>query len=418
MSSGEARSRTAIVLGGSVVHLPLVHEMKARGFHVVLVDYLPDPPAKAIADEHVQLSTLDKEAVLELARERKADVVINTSLDQAIPTAGYVAERLGLPAPYGYQAALDLTDKSRMKRLMLDNSIPTSRFVVIPSTGDPNSHGLGYPVMVKPADGTGSIGVERVESEADLKKCFANAAKHSRSGQVIVEEFCRGKEWNIYAFVLEGKAHRLLILEKQKILHGYDHGMQQVGSIMPAAVEGQLDRIIAAVTERIVDVFGIRNSPLLIQAMVERDRVSVIEVAARLGGTGLSTRIIQENSGFDIMGAAIDVYLGNKVNAPGAGAGNYYASNFIYAAPGVIGDVLGLEELKRDGTIEEFFVMKGPGSSVPEGMSSKNRVASFFVRSRDRGSLFERIERAVQRIDVVDSHGVSIMRKDIRLNER
>ena len=68
----------AIVLGGTVPHISLVKKLKERGFYVALLDYLDNPPAKQYADEQIKESTLNKEAVLEVAKNRKADIVIST----------------------------------------------------------------------------------------------------------------------------------------------------------------------------------------------------------------------------------------------------------------------------------------------------------------------------------------------------
>ena len=40
-----------------------------------------------------------------------------------------MAEKLGLPFPYSYETALDLTDKTRMKRIMKENGIPTAEYI-------------------------------------------------------------------------------------------------------------------------------------------------------------------------------------------------------------------------------------------------------------------------------------------------
>ena len=55
----------ALVLGGTSPHVLLVNKLHERGYYVVLVDYLSNPPAKRVADEHVQASTLDEEKVLD-----------------------------------------------------------------------------------------------------------------------------------------------------------------------------------------------------------------------------------------------------------------------------------------------------------------------------------------------------------------
>lgn len=122
--------KKALILGGTAAHKELIEQLKKRGYHTVLIDYFDNPPAKEVADEHVKISTLDKEAVLEYARNVGANLVISTSVDQANAICCYVNEKLGLPSPYCYETALDMTDKTRMKQIMKENGIPTAEYIV------------------------------------------------------------------------------------------------------------------------------------------------------------------------------------------------------------------------------------------------------------------------------------------------
>ena len=75
----EAKKPVALILGGTNPHVELVKKLKARGYYTVLVDYLPNPPAKEIADEHIQESTLDNDKVVEVAKEKQAKLIITTN---------------------------------------------------------------------------------------------------------------------------------------------------------------------------------------------------------------------------------------------------------------------------------------------------------------------------------------------------
>ena len=79
----------AIVLGGTNPHIELIKNLKKRGYYTILVDYAENPLAKDYADEHIQESSLDKEKVFKIARDRKVNLVISTCSDQANVTACY-----------------------------------------------------------------------------------------------------------------------------------------------------------------------------------------------------------------------------------------------------------------------------------------------------------------------------------------
>ena len=123
----------AMVLGGTAPHKELITQLKKRGYRTILIDYYDNPPAKEVADEHIKISTLDKERVLEVAKEKKADLVISTCVDQANAVCCYVGEKMKLPLPYNWETALDMTDKTRMKKIMKEHSIPTADYYIVES---------------------------------------------------------------------------------------------------------------------------------------------------------------------------------------------------------------------------------------------------------------------------------------------
>ena len=104
----------AIVLGGIVPHKNLLEKLKKRGYFTILIDYFENPPAAEAADLHLRESAMDKDAVLAAAKKYGAELVLCTCLDQQIGIACQVAEELGLPHPYSYEKALEVTNKEKM----------------------------------------------------------------------------------------------------------------------------------------------------------------------------------------------------------------------------------------------------------------------------------------------------------------
>ena len=58
-----------LLLGGSSFLLPVIREAHALGLSVITCDYLPENHAHKHSDEYRNVSILDKDAVLEAARE-------------------------------------------------------------------------------------------------------------------------------------------------------------------------------------------------------------------------------------------------------------------------------------------------------------------------------------------------------------
>ena len=90
-----------LMLGGSTSQICAIKKAQEMGHYVIICDYLPDNPGQYVADEFYQVSTTDKDAVLELAQKLDLDAVVCYASDPAAPTAAYVCEKLGFPTnPY------------------------------------------------------------------------------------------------------------------------------------------------------------------------------------------------------------------------------------------------------------------------------------------------------------------------------
>lgn len=414
----KSKNSVAIVLGGTFPHIELIKNLKRRGFYTILVDYFKNPLAKESADEHLQESTLDKQKVLETARNRGAELVISTCIDRANVTACYVAEKLGLPHPYDYETAVRATDKVIMKKRMLEYNIPTSGYFRIEHQAEINGHKLEFPLIVKPTDSNSSRGVKKVFNKDELYTFAKEALAISRNNSALVEVFKEGKEIGIDCFIKDGEATVLMVKERRKI-KGTDGSIQQIhGCIWPENLLRNNYPAFKKCAEQISSAFNFQNTPLMIQAIVDDEGgVNIIEFAPRVGG-GESFRIIKLSTGFDILDAAIDSFLGTDVRLDFRAPEDYYAECFIYARPGNFGCIADYQELLHEGVIEYIDSYKLKGMEIGNELTSNNRVGVFAVKSKDKNQLNEKINTAIERIDVFNTDGESIMRKDIYTSSR
>ena len=182
----------ALVLGGVSPHIAVVERLKALGYRVVLADYKDAPPAAAFADTHLQISTLDADAVEQAARDVGATAIVNVCLDQPLPVVAAVRQALGLASPLSPDAAHRLTDKDAMKQVLREAGVDTARWVVADTPEALDTTGLRFPVVAKPVGGTGSLGVVFARDEADLAAQLDQSFAMARGGAVLVEEFVEG----------------------------------------------------------------------------------------------------------------------------------------------------------------------------------------------------------------------------------
>ena len=405
--------KKAIVLGGTLPHVSLIEKLKQRGYFVILVDYLKHPFAAAYADAHIQTSTLDLEAVLEISKQEEVELVISTCIDQANVTACYVAERLELPHPYSYQTALNVTDKLKMKDIMVKNGIPTSRFMRIRQFSDIIGSDLNFPLIVKPVDCNSSKGVTKIDADDD---CFENALNNaislSRSKEAIIEEFVSGTEIGIDTFVKDGIAHVIMIKERRKVSKN-NGGIQQIlGCTWPLPGYELIERQAEEIANKIAKAFSLKNCPLMIQAILVDGRISVIEFGARIGG-GESYRIIKMSTGFDYVEASIRSFLNEPIEMYYHKPEGFYADNFIYVNSCCFDHISYPSALIDGGSIEYASSFKVKGVEIDAPISSNNRVGVFVVKAPTPKELVGKISIVLGSLEVYDTEGRKVMRRDI-----
>lgn len=407
----------ALVIGGVSPHIAVIERLRSMGFETVLLDYKEAPPAAPHADRHLQVSTLDAQAVEQVARDLNAAAVINVCLDQPLPVVARVRAALALPSPLTAEAAHRLTNKDAMKQVLRAAGVDTARWVVSPGTVAPDVTGLRFPVVAKPVGGTGSLGVVFARDADDLTAQLGQTLAAARDGAILVEEFIEGLELSIDCIVIGGAVHVLLARERHKTWFSDGREATCHATLAPAALSAAVIDLMQDQARAIARAFGIQDGPMLIQSILTADsRLVVLEVAGRIGGGPGANRVVELVTGFDYVGASIDQQLGNRVPFTTRPDGRLFSANNAYALEGVFDRLVGMEALVADGLVEEYYTYRMRGEAISGHLSGRSRVTAFVVAGLDRADLRDRLEQVYARLDILDPQGRSILRRDIGLH--
>ena len=410
MSQKPSGKKTALVLGGTAPHIELIQQLKAMSYFVVLIDYLENPPAREYANIHVRESTLDVDAVLRVAKEYCADLVISACIDQSNSVCCYVAEKLELPHPYSYETSILVTVKSEMKRIMVANGVPTSWFYEIDNSTEVNWSQIEFPAVVKPVDCNSSKGVKKVVNIEEAREVILEDIKLSRVGKAIIEGYVEGTEIQVDCFATDNSADVILTRQKKQIKRDFGGELNSEGSIIPAPVCIGLSDSLKDIAKRIARAFGLKNTPFFYQAIIDADGVvNVLEFAPRVGG-GLSYYILNNIAGFNAIHAVINSYLGIREPVSYKELDHYYSTNLLYMNKGTFDHIKGFDEAKQQGLVVESFVTKERGTTIGSKLRSGNRVGAFICEADSIEELKEKEKQTYALVDIIDTDGKSQMR--------
>lgn len=394
-----------LVLAGGSDQIALIKELKKRGHKIILVDYFENPPAKPYADKHIAASTLDVNQVQNIAISEQVSLICTACTDQALLTVAKVSEELGLPCYISHNTALNVTNKSYMKRVMMHHGIPTAKYVIVDKIDTSAFHDFQYPLVVKPVDCNSSKGVKLVETEVALIKYLQEAINYSRTKTAIIEEFKVGEEISADFYVEGNRAKLLSATNSTKIANKKSFTILQ--SCYPIITE-ESEQQLVSIAQSIAEAFEIKNSPLLIQLIYNQGHFDVLEFSARMGG-GSKYHLINVLSGVDIMSKYVDLVLGNYPVVHPCKKVNFAHMNYVYCHPGVLNEIQGLEELKSEGIIKDYFIYKTPGMEFLHSETSGDRALGYLVVADSESELASKEKQANARIKVLNEVGEDIM---------
>ena len=402
----------ALVVAGGLPQITLISQLKERNVQIILVDGSATPLAKEYADKFYQVNIFDVESVKDIAKKEQVDFAITVCADQVLLVVAQVAEELKLPWYIDYATAKLVSDKELMKKIFVDNNIPTSRYMVMGKLEFEKIKHLNYPLIVKPVDAYSSRGVKKVTNEKDLQIAFEEAKNISRTKNALVEEFFEGEEISIDLFVTNGKAKVLCISNSDKVKDD-DHFAIFRGRY-PVNASDKLKAEIARVAQMIADAFRIKNAPMLVQMLTDGERITVLEFCARTGGA-MKWLLIQRASGFDVIKGVIDLVMGITPNVSvGEPETKYIVNDFIYCKEGTYDHLEGFEEQLQKGNITDYRMLRPKGWKF-SGMiaSSTDRLCGVTFQADTLDAFNRKHKEFVDSVKVVDIDGNDIMRHDL-----
>lgn len=402
-----------MILAGGNDQIALMEELRSYfkgNVEIILVDMSDKVRAIPFADRFLQISTMDKEAVLKAAREEKIDYILTACGDQPLSTMAYVATEMGLPTYLSEQDVRDLTNKRFMKDKMVKSGIPTAKHVYIDKNWDGVIPDFEYPLVVKPVDSNGSKGVKKVFTPADMEKALKEAFQYSLSGDVIIEEFKQGEELSVDVYV-EGTTAKLLSITASKKIQENKDSFTIIQSYYPAPTDYKEERVLE-ICQKIADAWHLHDTPLLVQMIQKGDSYNVLEFSARMGG-GSKYRLIQVLSGVNIMEVYVKMVMGEKPHVEPKKQYNNAIMSYIYCYPGVYKSVEGLDELKKKGVILDYFIYRSPDSVIEKSNTSSDRAAGFLVVGASQDEVEKKLTEANAALRVLNDKGEDFMRHDL-----
>lgn len=399
------KQKKLMLLGGIRYLLPAIEAAHKHGYYVITVDYLPDNIAHRYSDEYHNVSIIDKEAVLKLAKELQIDGILSFAVDPGVVTAAYVAEKMGLPFTCSYEAACILQDKARFRKFLSDHgfNVPTAKGYSDVNEALKDINLFHWPVIVKPVDSAGSKGVTRVDDSKDLEKAINHALDSSHNGHFIVEDFLekKGLSCGSESFAVDGKL----------LYNGfYDQYFddEAANPFTPSAECWPCDKDekylseVRSELQRLFDLLEIRTGLFNVEWRVCKDgKCYLMEVSPRAGGNRLA-EMLKIAADIDLIEAEVQKAVGESlpvIHEPKF-KGVYAIIVIHNEKTGSFREIHINEEFCKKFVIEEEIRVK-PNDHVEPFTGANAAIGTLFLRSNSRNQMDQLVHDIREYVNVI-----------------
>ena len=387
--------KKVLMLGGSLYQTYAIKEAVKMGYYVITCDYLPSNPGHHYSHEYHNVSTTDKDAVLELAKRLNVDGIVAYASDPAAPTAAYVCEKLGLPTS-PYKSVEILSKKHLFRQYLAEHgfNVPNARSYTSYEDAEKDIDSFKLPVMVKPVDSSGSKGINKLVDKKQLKTFYEDAQSYSREKIVIIEEFIekQGPQISGDAFSVEGELVFHCLGNEFYSTH-VDKDFAPLGecwpTIMPQSVIDQLVQDL----QRLISSLGMKSTAYNVEAIYGKDgKVYILELGARSGGS-LIPQITALATGVDMVPYVIKAAMGEDCSELKMASVKGFWSNYMaHANKTGIYNGIAFDEVFKKNHLVDYVSETKKGDSVHKYRDAQDCIGELIIRYENQEQMFQMIE--------------------------
>lgn len=385
-----------MLLGGMRYLVPVIEAAHKLGVYVITCDYLPNNIAHKYSDEYCNVSILEKDKVLEKARELKIDGILSFACDPGVVTAAYVAEKMGLPSSGPYESVEILQNKGKFRKFLTDNNfnVPVAKQYTDIETALNDIEMFNWPVIVKPTDSAGSKGVTKVVEKSELRDAINYALKFSHSNEFIIEDFLEkiGDSSDCDSFSVDGEL-KFVSFSAQKFDENCENPYTPAAYTWPASISKEHQEELTNEIQRLLKLLDMKNSIYNIETReCTNGKAYIMECSPRGGGNRLA-EMIRYMTGVDMI------------------------TNIVKSALGMDLDVIEQKELKdnwaeiilhseKEGTFEKLWISEEISSNIVENdlwIETGTHVGGFSGANEAIGTMVLKFDSEIQMNNVLNN---------------
>lgn len=414
------KDKKLLILGGNPETSALVKMANEMGIKTIVTSRRHSDDSKKYAWKSYDVDGMDVPGVIALAKDENVDGVLVGVADILVPSYCKVCDALGLPC-YATQKIVDVFSfKDEFKTTCEKYGIHGIPEYHLDAEMEPEDVAkIKYPVMIKPVDNGGGVGMTVAYNEAELQEGVKKALAASKKKRFIVEKYMQCEDMGMYYTFKDGACSASCIYDRYTT--DEQPGLSRVclGGTYPSKhIKKYFDRMHDNALRMFKDI-GIQNGVLMLSGFYENEEFYVYDTGFRLQGEAPHL-LINAIHGFDqremlirfaLTGSEGDLDLLKADDA--YLRGKYAATVWFLLKEGQIATINGLQDLDKDKRVVANVQRLHEGDTVPQEWigNEKQVMTRLYLVCDTKQELSQAIKEYQKKVKVLDINGKDMLLK-------
>tara|TARA_B100000073_G_scaffold218813_2_gene182063 strand:- start:2516 stop:3724 length:1209 start_codon:yes stop_codon:yes gene_type:complete len=376
-----------LFLGASHHQVPSIKYALNAGYWVLTSDNIEQNPGHKLAHKSFNISTLEKEKLLHIAKKEKINGILAPGSDLSMLTCSYIANKLRLPSN-SYACIKSLVYKSKFRKLLSQNNLQNIDFKKFDYKNDKGIEKFlkknEKRYIVKPIDSNGSKGISVLNLNKNFKEKIENAFNVSNTKQIIIEEYLSKKKPQVCGdgYYQDGKI--IFIYFGNGHFYNNKNFMAPWGETFPSSHNKEILDIAKNKLELVLQLSGFSRGPFNFDLIITKDnKVFILEIGPRSGGNFIPT-VIKKQTGVDMIGAEVEASINKEFRfKPKVTKKNQFFGSYILHSRQYSGKFNKISFLNNiNNYIEQITLYKKRGHLIEPFSSADKAIGNIIIKTK------------------------------------
>ncbi|MBQ7358276.1 MAG: hypothetical protein IJW65_06040 [Clostridia bacterium] len=409
------KGKTLLVMDRTSLAACAVIRAKEMGIRTVVANFYKteDSPSKQVADIAIDIDISDIDAMVNLIREYNVEGIFVGWTDSHLPFYAEICEKAGLPC-CGTVEQFDIVsnDKRRFKEACLEYGVPTPDVYNIDiDFKREDLDKIKYPVMVKPADGSGGRGIMKCNNEEELISHYKELYESSASKKIVCERYMQSEnEIFIHYTVQDGYPSLSSSFLKYKVTVEKSKAASCLFHMFSPKFLEDYKRDIEPRVIGMIQGLGIKYGNIMFQGFEEGGKLYFHESGLRMGGEQFYV-FSEKLNGISSLELMIEFALTGKMTLYDVKTqdnfkfSKYCCNYYVPLKPGKICKIEGVDEVNAMPQVLQNRQFKEIGDVISATSSLDRVIFRLHVMDDTKDAFAKTLCRISETLKILDEDG-------------